>query len=616
MSDSYPLCYICNQKPSSTACICFKSLQYLCNYCLVSHIKDNTSCHFVLSLSLAASVNPNLSDYLELPIHYTKPSSISKPRRTKSKPLSINPQDQISPLSLPYSAGKSLVSDLFISLSTPGSLYQSETSNYLCGLAYGNSSQLLIYDIISKNVILAPIPITCRDARVYNISPRDLILVLFSSRNSSKLYIYYMNVNSRRLNYLSKFDGNWITDKFIYNNSALYSFYKARMFKIDFNRGVSINIRSKYEEETQFSTVNIGKSIYLFQPSAKKCHIINTETHKEQQAPLNRNKVIGNIQFVCTYGVNFLLLTKNYTYICDPSLNMLCKVPRKYPVKIDDIGQSCILGNEVYYYNTATLIAEKFRLFCDSTIKELCQDSYDENETRYLILKKSAYEWCRIDCKYKIQVPIKFPFKRLYHLCELPGEYFIQASFRWILYRPSSNQSIEIHGNWVPIMISLVYCNRYVYGFSKDSIWECDIDYGSWSVKLERIETINRKFPCCVAVGSKIFIIGGGIMTVNMYDVESNSYSKVGRVLSRNAVAKVVGDIIYVICERGYQIYDREFRLLETGMSEVPYGVEMGNKVGYYDGRLYFYNNSIRALEYLDLKSYERKVEILEYINK
>ncbi len=66
----------------------------------------------------------------------------------------------------------------------------------------------------------------------------------------------------------------------------------------------------------------------------------------------------------------------------------------------------------------------------------------------------------------------------------------------------------------------------------------------------------KRRFPSCVGIGRKIYIIGGGYISIDVYDIASISYhDDIYQLDHRYAVAKFYDDRVHLISRNTYIKY-------------------------------------------------------------
>jgi hypothetical protein len=118
----------------------------------------------------------------------------------------------------------------------------------------------------------------------------------------------------------------------------------------------------------------------------------------------------------------------------------------------------------------------------------------------------------------------------------------------------------------------------------------------------------------CVGIGSKIYIIGGVADPIDVYDIEENSYSSTQvTVGSRFAVAIVVEERIYLIHENRYKVLNRDFEVIEEGISsQSKYEILLISNVCYYEGKVYFFDSNAGVIDSFDVRSNKREARPIQ----
>jgi hypothetical protein len=623
MSTSSPFCIICSQRPAFASCLCFRSLKQVCSICIIFHIKESPSSHFILNLSFSASIEGKLEGYLEGDT-ITRPNPCLTGVTPRMFPGTPSPQNryrehQIPDLNLLYKPSSSLLSDLEISLSKDGTPSMLSMDRYICGIHY-TDQKLLIHDIHKKTTRRISLPIYTDNAHLFKLNSHHEILLKCIFRDPERLEVFYYNINRGRFVYLPLLSLPILFEEIIHHKHFIYYSGSTKRLKImNLYTFRYSKLPKIFLSSTRLTTIAYKNSIYFFKRTSETVSILNTNTLNSYEIQFYYKKRNEFIDLVLSFKDIICIITNKYTYIYSSSLNLISRTIRNVSLSSILIDCYTILGNDLYLYYNSFQRYEKFKLFYEKPSKTKTSEYYsDNNSTRYIYMKGTMNYCFRVDFKHGKALAIRMPTHKLSHTCDLPDNQFLYIEEgQWKIYRQFSYESYLVHQDIkVPYNCCFCWWGNNVYAFSKHAVFKFDIETRSWNVALNKIPTNNRKHACCVYVEGRIYIIGGGIMQVSMYDVENNSYfSKVARVPSKSAIAKVVRGKVYVIWNRGYQVYSSDFKLMECWeYEEVGYEVQLASRIGCFDQKIYFYNDSIKALEYLDLRTRKRKVKILEYV--
>jgi hypothetical protein len=608
MSESHFVCSLCEVSPASIACFCYRAPLPLCRTCLAFHIINQSTSHTAFNLPQSSPPNSHLQNsHKQFPkLQFPKTSNLKQMSKSLSQASPIS--DDAFIVFPKYNFLKEINPESELELSS----FQSIMNAHIYVIAY-STQVILKYNLTKYTVSSVPLPIYTEHAKLFKLSSYDLILRSYG-RFANKDIIFYSNSSASRFYHLARLSQIRIFEEVIYHDGFLYYFDKrGRLERLNCIT-MSIKRIAGIKYEGNYIPVALKKRIYFFTSQSSNFKVLYTDTFKIETAHLN-DDISDNIKWAFAYEDKIYILTNSYTYLYDSNFNLISKTSRYYPLPSSYIHSYSILDDHIYFYHNTF---QKFKVFCPAPLALKSPSHLNYINTRYILLTSSPSLVYRIDVKHSIAVPINLPFSSISSIIELTYDSFlIQNTLNWMLYNPSNNQSFAIQANIkLPANIHITYYDDYVYGFSKNAVYRLDLETRKWKLMLENVKDNKRKLCSCVGVEGRVYIIGGGNYNVCEYDIHTNKIRKVRSLSSKYAIAKAVGGVIYVIDDRGYQIYDHMFRALEEiNWDNAEYEIRLKSNIGFYQSKVIFYNDSIGAMESIDLQTNKRKVQALEFIN-
>ncbi len=208
--------------------------------------------------------------------------------------------------------------------------------------------------------------------------------------------------------------------------------------------------------------------------------------------------------------------------------------------------------------------------------------------------------------------------------CVLIAGFSSPISGQSFLYSPISKCIKKLPKLKTPrCAISLVYHNHYVYAFGGRDDQDCDtrvaekiniISKSSWVELPDMIKA--RSAASCISVGNKIYIMGGGKTSIEIYNSITNLYEISEIYLKdREVVALNIEDRIYIIGEKEYKVFDKDMELISEFInpSETKYLTWTIGNIVYYKDNIYYYNNENNLLEKVNTRNFKRKVHITSH---
>jgi hypothetical protein len=125
-----------------------------------------------------------------------------------------------------------------------------------------------------------------------------------------------------------------------------------------------------------------------------------------------------------------------------------------------------------------------------------------------------------------------------------------------------------------------------------------------------------RSTPACIAVDGRVYIFGGDLKSVEVYDIDRNVYEMINIVLESELVVAGIGnEKIYVIGEWYYLVGNRDMEVMKEDRDRWDRDgctFTQGNVV-YYDDCIMFFNEGNHILEKIECNTLERNVQIIEH---
>jgi hypothetical protein len=501
---------------------------------------------------------------------------------------------------------------------------------------------LFQYDILEKKVNLIHLPAVRRNFHATStceLPNGDVFMAGFYNPVGGEVYIYRANTQEvvkmpnllhpryfftlfYHENYVyifGGFDGNEVVDKCHRFNLSTECWERLQNLK---------------KIASSVSCISIGHKIYLFLGGSSSIECFNTMTRKFSDVIIENSESPE-----CEYGVarvideRVYLLTNTLLQVYDTSLTKLLQIPNPSYHIHHSINNIILFKNTLYFYNYHTFSIEKMPAIIENSPKKQSIYHYQRHlNDRYIYKARDNFQQLhRIDLKHKTisTISLTSVLDRSFSLtsvCILPsGEVFIAGfddpvSGECYIYNPSTGictkmPNLKVKRYWV----SLICYNKYVYAFGgRDESRKAstvgerfDLMTKSWS----SIGNMNkgRSSASCVGVMNKVYIFGGGERDVEVYDIERNQYFMSGvEIYSRYAVAAVVEEMVYVIGDTYYMVFNKNLEPVEDCQDRwnTKYFYYSSGNVVYYKEKLCFYNDWRNILEKVNIKTFERGILI------
>jgi hypothetical protein len=160
--------------------------------------------------------------------------------------------------------------------------------------------------------------------------------------------------------------------------------------------------------------------------------------------------------------------------------------------------------------------------------------------------------------------------------------------------------------------ISLIYHNKKVYAFGGSNVAatkkaeEYNIATNEWRELPDMLQA--REGASCVSLRDNIYIIGGGITSIEEFSIDKRAYRMMGLSVSRYGnVGAVVNDKVYIIGHSDLIIANSSLALVNTMEKRWEKLVILLSNVCIEDGSIWYYNHWTSRVESLSLITYERK---------
>lgn len=637
MTESDFICSLCYSEAATVGCICHRDLKLIGSHCLATHISHSHISHYVIGLPLAFNLlsNPgDLAKYLSGTLNSradTKSRNASMSKLSDEDLSSLTVQSISKPDSsndLPLRIGESLVTDFQISLKNEIQLDRWHSGRYLYYTTEIHRNKLFKYDAVKNSIDCIEIQIGTT-----NLIPIEIRDVLLNFKAPGVYDFFKLNPATRRFHLLSSDTIIRNYSRFLYHEDCFY-FFGRFINDIPFTNAERFNFATNRLEKLRnmkyarrdLTCLGVGNRIYLFNGPSKNIEVFNTETLRYEEIEFDNSETVEGIACPLKTVDKIYLITKSYVQIYDLQFTKLHQVPSLHNVKPIIIANYIVHQNKLYYTNGIFNIA-KFDLSYSDTHTELRYSNHYNRRNLYIPYgSKSSVV---IDLKYKTAKLIKVnsALNNPGSYCELPNGYLLLSyEDSWVLYNLALN-SYEIYRyplehldltqdqqEFIPNC--LIYHSNYAYGFADKCVLKFDLEHKSCSKVLDIWNSSWRYRPCCLSIGNQIYILGGYVAEIDMFDTNTNTYhTNILPLKSKHVIAKVIDDRIYVLYGNCYQIYNKNLELIQEGTSNCADKVISSlSAVGYYDYRIYFFNKSSGFMEYHDIRTHERGVEVIEFL--
>jgi hypothetical protein len=499
------------------------------------------------------------------------------------------------------------------------------------------SKYLMQYDIQSEKVKIIDIPslsINFSNTSSCELPSGDVFLAGFSDPVSSEAFIYEVAtqeiINLPPLSYPRYFLA------LLYHKNYVYAF-----------GGINSNRAERYSLETSsweilpkmrykrayLSCVVIDDHIYLFYGGYNNIEVFDTNLLQFNNFYLDNSDYYSSI-FGVAYRLDdrVYLLTDNLIQIYDTTLNKHTKYSNTYKYIHFSIHSIIPYENSIYYYNFNTFILERI----DTTLPRLEPSAYPHNLNKYIYnTRVNTREIHRIDIEYStlevfdLSTYLDRNFSNT-SVCVLDSGEVVIAGFgepvvsKCYLFSPFSNSCTRLPNLNTPrCWTTLIYHNNCVYAFGgrismKKMIKKAEridmLSKSSWDVLPDMIR--QRSTPSCIGVYNKIYIIGGNRSSIEIYNIDTNTYKLSKVSLNTDFVVSVmIDDQIHIIGEKNYKILTKNLKILSELQDEYEgnYSTYTMGNIKYYGGKIYFYNEGSEIFERVDPINFEREVLLITH---
>lgn len=371
------------------------------------------------------------------------------------------------------------------------------------------------------------------------------------------------------------------------------------------------------------SCVGIKDKIYLFDGCSTAINFLDILSIRFQIVKINN--IETELEAVAyKYNDRIYLLTSNYTQIYDLNLNKLYQYQHLRKYKRYSMNNLISYNNTIYFYNDYTLALEK--------ISMPTSDIQDTLNKYIYKTRSNSHDLHRIDVQsHKLEVlDLSMHLHSKFYDTSITllhnGDVFI-AGFRYpfsgacYIFNSIEGYCTRIQNMLTPrYFMSLFYYEFSIYAFGGQTEPENKLKTaekfmlvnGKWNKLPDMMK--ERRSASCICIDHNIYIFGGDNESVEIYDIKSNKFTLSSLTLYCDVVAVRVNELIYLLGENDYSVLSKDLEILdqtETITSESSSIYSLGNSVTY-KGYIYFYNNSMRLLERMNIQTRERGIVIIE----
>jgi hypothetical protein len=497
------------------------------------------------------------------------------------------------------------------------------------------NQQILQYDVESgkQNTIVMPtLNRDFEDTSTCVLPNGDVMIAGFDNPISGEVYLY--SVSSKEFITLPPLNYPRCRVALYYYREYVYAFggvnsKRAERYSL-LNNSWEILHDMNYPRGS-LSCVGISDKIYLFKGGKEFIEAFNTISLNFIGYKIKSSDYHSS-NFGVAYRLNdkIYLLSKNLIQIYDTKLTRLSEYSKTYKNKHYTVQNIAQLEKSIYYYNEYTHTIEKI----DTSLPELEHQPYSENTQRYIyktLCNSSIIH--RIDLKHSTIEPLNFKNPNILYsntsICLLDNGKVLIAGFDnpvrgdSYLYSPKNNTCKRLPKLKVPRYYStLVYHNNYVYSFGGNSEDNTVSDAEKMHIpsKTKWIQLSNmmkeRVAPSCVCMHNKIYIMGGNECSIEIYNIDTDSYQLSEVSLNCEDVASyIIDDKIHIIGDKFYQILNQDLEVISDYQdryeSEFP-TYTFGN-ISYYKGKIFFFNDGIEQLERVDPITFDRAIQVINH---
>jgi hypothetical protein len=502
-----------------------------------------------------------------------------------------------------------------------------------------NSKRLLKIDIITGKVEVLTINSMSRefsDTSTCLLDDGNVICAGFTDPVSCDVYLY--RENSHKVTKLPDLSTpRYYISLFSYKN-YLYAFggrdesdrlccAAERLNLSNFTWEILPNIRNYYNS-TALSCVAIYDKIYLFDGSCEYIQAFNTISLEYEEVLFDNSESECCDGIAYKYNNNIYLLTDSHLQIYDLTLQKINQIETAQNNSRFTINNIISTTNNIFFYNYSTYLIESISPpYTDSEYTS----NLDSTDRYIYKTKQKSSKIHQIDLKlrtirtYNLSKYIHKDFSHT-STCTLPnGEVFIagfseEVDKACFIFNPTTSACRRVQDMQTSRYFASLICynwNLYAFGGQSESKYSVraaerfEIETWRW-YKLQNM--INgRILPSCIGLDNLIYIFGGEDNSVEIYNIESNTYKLCGFNLYHDVIAVDVGEFIYLIEEDSYLIMNKNLDIVEQPRNRSKRGSELYSfsNVVIYGGNIYFYNQKNYQLEQMNVQTRERSIVII-----
>jgi hypothetical protein len=567
-----PVCSICYLELASIACICCQDILLIGNHCLSAHLSARNTSHNFMELSLAFRI---LSGQLLIEPYLACTNSADSNSKSIYVPRSFGY------IMHKYEPAKQKLTQINIierkrHLSKLR-VCESDTGFYVCDNI--ESSHRYLYAIVNKRLIkLAEL---CHRIEYLAFYYHDMnIYSLRKTLNPSVSLVERLNLNTNRWEKL--------TDIRHYNESISILFYEAKIYFV----------------------IECYSVVQVWNSSKSKLIAIEIEN----------SNIVDSSGIVSILQEKVYMITRDYIQIYDLSFRKLHEI--KNPVPFINLRRYNIVAmNDSIYFYAEILGYVKYntKLYFIQR-KKHSLEHYASNISRYIFHPLPNSYWCVIyDLKrgnvsvVNISKAISDKFV-VTSVCVMPsGCVLLQNCSKCSIMNPASLEITQLPD--LPInskSVTLVYCNQEIYALSKDNskkLLKYSLEDETWYEIGEMVK--ERIVPACLTIDTKIYIIGGGKNSIEIYDTQTNSHRIYPmKFNTKHCVAMRIEESIWILNGKNFKILSRDLEILKEGHNNHYFGdTYTSGNIGRYGDIIYFHNEFMGWVESMHIINLTRGVE-------
>jgi hypothetical protein len=505
---------------------------------------------------------------------------------------------------------------------------------------FNASKSLIQYDIQSEKAKIIDIPTLPKNFNATSsceLPNGDVLLAGFTNKMSNEAVIYKIAtqeiITLPPLSYPRSFVGLFYYRGYVYAFGGKNS-NRAERYSLE-TYSLQTLPNMKYKRST-LSCVGIDDKIYLFKGGYNNIEIFNTTTLQFAEFNLDSSDT-NSSGLGIAYRVDdrVYLLTDNLIQVYDTSLNKLTQYSSTYKYIHYSIHNIIQYNNSIYYYNHYTCTIERI----DTTLPILEPQHYSHNTHRYIYkTRENTKKIHRVDLEHSTieSIDLSTGLNRNFDctsVCVMNNGDVIMAGFdnpvsgECYIFSPISKSCTRLPDLNTPrYNTTLLYHNDSVYVFGgRDSaditIKKAEkidiISINSWTILPDMIQ--SRSIPSCIGVNNYIYIMGGDADSIEIYNINTNSYQLSQIPLNSNyVVTAMIDDQVHIIGRKNYKILTNNLEIVSDLQDKYDgdyLTYTKGNTV-YYEGKIYFYNRGRLILERVNPTNFEREVQLITHRTK